>query len=67
MRFIFGQGSNKELSIVFLNPESSRLFGSGGKNNIGEREYLSLRGLSLIRAELIGLSLREDFAKEHDC
>ena len=67
MSFIFRKGGNKEFSIIFLNPKCSRVFWGWGKDDISEREYFSLTGFSLIRTELIGLSLREDFSKEHDC
>ena len=67
VRLVLVEGGEQELSIIFLDPEGSGILGGGGPDYIGEGEDLPLGGFCLVRAELVGLSLSQDFSKEHDC
>ena len=67
VRLVLVEGGEQELSIIFLDPEGSGILGGGGPDDIGEGEDLPLGGFCLVRAELVGLSLSQDFSKEHDC
>ena len=67
MGLVLVEGGEQELGIVLLDPEGSGILGGGGPDDVGKGEDLALGGFCLVRAELVGLSLSQDFSKEHDC
>lgn len=55
---VFGEVGDKELMVVFFDPERGTFcVVGGGKNDIGEGEYFSLFFFCLVCAELIVLPM----------
>jgi hypothetical protein len=65
LRFFFGESCNKELFLILLNVKGGGVLRVRSKDHIGDGENFSCRLFSIIGIEFEGLTLIQDFTKEH--